>query len=100
MVKAHPQRTRTAYGPAAFIAALANILAIEVAVWIFLPWFLLAIYVLPLLLIDLALAAILKRRRGTTGQVGRGMLIGLLSAPAALLLFLPGLMLVQALDVV
>lgn len=100
MVKAHPQRTQTAYGPAGFIAALANILVIEVAVWIFLPWFLLAIYVLPFLLVDLALAATLRSRRGTAGQVGRGMMIGLLSAPAALLLFLPGLMLAQSLDMV
>ncbi|QZY47240.1 hypothetical protein K5L12_05760 [Mycolicibacterium austroafricanum] len=69
----------------------------ELAVWVFLPWSLLAIYVLPLLLIDLLQAAILKARSGTLGQIGRGTLIGLIAAPAALAVFLPGLWLAQAL---
>jgi len=94
------QPLRAHYGPVTFLAALANISIVEVAVWWFVPWFLLAVYVLPLLVIDLVVAAILKSRPGTLGQIGRGMLIGLISAPAALALFWPGFMLVQALGIV
>jgi hypothetical protein len=78
------------------LAALTNILVVEVAVWLFLPWFVLAVFVLPLLLIDLAMAAILRARPGTAGQIGRGMMIGLISAPMTLAVFLPGLLLAQA----
>lgn len=88
------------YGPVTYLAALGNILVVELAVWVFLPWFLVAIYVLPLLLIDLLVAVVLKSRPGTLGQVGRGMLIGLIAAPAAVGLFLPGLLLAQALGFV
>lgn len=84
------------YGPVTFLAALVNILVVEMAVWVFLPWYLLALYVLPLLMVDLLVAMILKSRPGTTGQIGRGMLIGLLSVPAGLAVFLPLLGLVQA----
>ncbi|MFS0899157.1 hypothetical protein [Mycolicibacterium litorale] len=84
------------YGPVTFLAALANILVVETAVWYFLPWFALAIVVLPFLLIDLAAAAILRSRPGVVGQIGQGMLIGLIAAPAALIVFLPGLLLAQA----
>ena len=34
------------------------------------------------------------------GQLGRGMLIGLIAAPLTLLIFLPGLLLVQELGLV
>ncbi|KUI34682.1 hypothetical protein AU195_09165 [Mycobacterium sp. IS-1496] len=78
------------------MAAVVNTLVVEFAVWIFLPWFVLAIYVLPLLLVDLVIALILRSRVGASGQIGQGMLIGLIAAPAALALFLPGLMLAQA----
>jgi hypothetical protein len=97
---AAPQRFTPPYGPAAFLAALVNILAVETAVWMFLPWFVLAVFVLPLLLIDLAVAAVLKARPGTAGQIGRGMLIGLISAPMTLAVFLPGLLLAEAVGLV
>ena len=98
--KAAAQPRKPDYGPVTFLAALGNIFVVELAVWVFLPWFLLAIYVVPLLLIDLVLAMVLKSRHGTMGQVGRGMLIGLIAAPAAVGLFLPGLLLAQALGFV
>jgi hypothetical protein len=94
------QPLTSSYGPVTFLAALVNILVVETAVWYFLPWFALAVFVLPLLLIDLALAAVLRSRPGVAGQVGRGMLIGLVAAPVALAVFLPGLMLVQAMGLV
>lgn len=84
------------YGPAAFVAALVNILIVEFALWMTMPWFALAIFVIPLLLVDFVVAAVLKSRKGTSGQVGRGMLIGLLAAPAALVVFLPGFLLAQS----
>ncbi|BBZ06287.1 hypothetical protein MDOR_04760 [Mycolicibacterium doricum] len=92
-----PQPLASSYGPVTFVAALVNILFVETAaVWYFLPWFALAIFVLPFVLIDLAIAAVLRSRPGVAGQVGRGMLIGLVAAPVALAVFLPGFLLVQA----
>jgi hypothetical protein len=41
------------------------------------------------LLVDLAVSALLSRRGGTLGQLGRGMLIGWLAAPLTLAIFLP-----------
>jgi hypothetical protein len=88
------------YGPITFVAALANTLLVGLATWYFLPWFALAVFVLPILLVDLALGAILATRAGAMGHVGRGMLIGLITAPMTLLVFLPGLLLVQELGVI
>ncbi|MBB2989677.1 hypothetical protein FHR72_001140 [Mycolicibacterium iranicum] len=92
--------TESRYGPASFGAALANIVLIEFTMWVFTPWWLLAVYMLPLLLVNLVLAVLLERRGGIPGQIGRGMLIGLLSVPAALVLFLPGFMLALGLNLV
>jgi hypothetical protein len=83
------------YGRITFFAALGNSLFVSLATWYFLPWFALAVFVLPILLVDLALGAALATRSGTMGHVGRGMLIGLITAPMTLLVFLPGLLLVQ-----
>jgi hypothetical protein len=94
------QQVARSCGPATFLAALANILVVEVAVWVILPWLVLAVFVLPLLLIDLAIATVLRARPSTAGQIGRGMMIGLISAPMALAVFLPGLLLAQAMGFV
>ena len=83
-------------GAVTFLAALANILLVNMAFWVVLPWYLLALYLLPLLLVDLLVAAVLKSRPGTVGQIGRGMLIGLLTVPGGLAVFLPLLGLMQA----
>jgi len=88
------------YGPVSFIAALGNTLLVSLATWYFLPWFALAVFVLPILLVDLVAGAVLATRSGVMGQVGRGMLIGLIAAPLTLLVFLPGLLLVQELGLV
>lgn len=98
----HPaaQPLTSRYGPVTFISAVANIVVVEVAVWTFLPWFVLVIFVLPLLLVDLAIAVVLRARPGVAGQVGRGMLIGTIAAPATLAVLLPGLLIAQAMDLV
>jgi hypothetical protein len=88
------------YGPITFVAALGNSLLVGLGTWYFLPWFALAVFVLPVLLVELALGVFLATRSGTMGQLGRGMLVGLITAPMTLLVFLPGLLLVQELGLV
>lgn len=90
------QPFRRGDGPVTFLAALANILLVNMAFWVVLPWYLLTLYLLPLLLVDLLVAAVLRSRPGTFGQIGRGMLVGLLTVPAGLAVFLPLLGLMQA----
>ncbi|MGE4024079.1 hypothetical protein [Mycolicibacterium sp.] len=87
---------QTDYSPATFIASLVNILVVMLAVWVFLPWLALLVVVLPLLLVDLALAVVLRSRQGRLGQVGQGMLIGLIAAPVAVVVFVLGLVIGQA----
>ncbi|WP_157897532.1 hypothetical protein [Mycolicibacterium rutilum] len=78
------------------MAALFNVLVIELAVWATLPYLLLAIYVVPLIVVDLIVAIVLEARKGASGQVGRGMLIGLLCVPAGLIVLVPGFLAAQA----
>ena len=94
------QSSNERYGPATFVAAVVNTLVVSFATWYFIPWFALAVIAVPVLLLDLAVGAILRTRPGTTGRVGRGMLIGMIACPLTLLLFVPGLLLVQALNLV
>lgn len=77
------------YTAAAFAATMGNILVVEFVTWIFFPWMPLLLVVLPLLLVDLAVSAVLASRPGTLGAVGRGMLIGWLAAPVSLVVFIP-----------
>ncbi|MCV7208844.1 hypothetical protein [Mycolicibacterium canariasense] len=77
------------YGPASFVAALANILLVNLCIWLFvLGMFGGYQYYLPLLTLDLVISYVLTLRRGTYAQVGRGMLIGWLSAPLSLVIFI------------
>ena len=52
----------------------------ETAVFM-LAWYMLPFILLPVLIVDALLAYSLTRGRGTVAQVGRGMLIGCISAP-------------------
>ena len=88
------------YGPWGFAAASLNILVIEFATWVLLPWVFLAIILIPLVLADLAISAVLKSRPGKVGEVGRGMMIGCIAAPAAAVFFIPLYFLVQAADLI
>jgi len=74
------------YGAAGFAAATANTFLGHLAAWVSFPYFLLYLLFVPFILIDLVAAAILVTRPGTMAQVGRGMLIGLLSVPLSPLL--------------
>lgn len=76
-------------GPVGFAAAMVNILVIELAMWAVLPWFYIAVFVIPLLLLDVAISVFLRGRPGTLGEIGRGMLIGCIAGPAALAFFIP-----------
>jgi len=84
------------YGPLGFAAALVNILVVEFVTWVLLPWFYLAVFVVPVLLLDVALSAFLATRHGKIREIGRGMLIGCIAGPAALIFFIPLYLLVQA----
>jgi hypothetical protein len=86
------------YGPVSFMATLATILTLEFIEWITVPYVLLAIfYVLPVLLvIDLMIYAILAKRHGTLGQIGRGILVGSLAVPVSVVVFTVGFIVAHA----
>jgi hypothetical protein len=79
-----------------FGAALVNIFVIEFVTWVLLPWFYLALFLVPVLLLDIGLSAFLATRRGKVREIGRGMLIGCLAGPVALVFFIPLYLLVDA----
>jgi hypothetical protein len=84
------------YGPLGFGAVLVNILVIEFITWVLLPWFYLVLFVVPVLLLDVGISAFLATRSGKVREIGRGMLIGCIAGPAALVFFIPLYLLVQA----
>jgi hypothetical protein len=84
------------YGPFGFVATLANILFVEFVTWLLLPWFYLAVFLIPVLLLDLGLSALLVTRHGRVREIGRGLMIGCISGPATLVVFIPLYFLVQA----
>jgi hypothetical protein len=77
------------YGAMGFMAVLANTLAMDFAVWVVMPDPLLELFIVPILLIDLIIAVVASRYPGNVGQVGRGLLIGCLSGPLSLIIFIP-----------
>ena len=77
------------YGPVGFGAALANVAVIEFVTWMLLPWLYLAIFLIPVLLLDLAVSALLATRHGKLREIGRGMMIGCIAGPTALIFFIP-----------
>lgn len=85
------------YGRASFTAAVVNILALEFLTWVFmLAWYMLPVTVLPAVIIDALIAYGLTRGHGTVAQVGRGMLIGCISAPLTILIFIPAWIIAKA----
>lgn len=77
------------YGPVSFLVALVHILVVDLIAWIFFPLFILLIVALPILVVYLVVAAFIVKRPGNIGQVGRGMLIGSLSGPLSLAIYVP-----------
>ncbi len=77
------QRSPQRYGAAGFLAATLNVLLGNLAAWFAFPYFLLYLLFVPVIVVDLVVAAVLVRRPGLGGQIGRGMLVGLISVPLA-----------------
>ena len=90
MPSGYSEHHAVSYGPIGFAAALTDILALEFLTWSFLPyWFMLPVSVLPAVIVNAVIAYGLTRGRGAVAQVGRGMLIGGITAPITLLVFIP-----------
>ncbi|MGV9800505.1 hypothetical protein ACWDTP_20905 [Mycobacterium sp. NPDC003449] len=76
------------YGPAGFVAALVHIFILNFATLVIAAVaFPVLFYFAPILLGDLLVSVVLMTRPAKLGQIGRGMLIGWLSAPVSLILF-------------
>lgn len=88
--------TNGRYGPVSFLVTLAHILVIDFATWLFMPWLILVLLAVPVLLVYVGLGAVVARAGGTTGQIGRGMFWGSLSAPLSVLIFVPIWLIAQA----
>lgn len=73
------------YGPVTFVVAALHVFIVEFATWIFMPYS--VVFVLPVVLIYMAISALVMLAPGTVGQIGRGMLIGSLSGPLSMLIF-------------
>ena len=71
------------YGAPGFLAATLNVLLGNLAAWFAFPYFLLYLLFAPVIVVDLVVAAVLVRQPRVLGQIGRGMLIGLISVPLA-----------------
>ncbi len=87
------------YGPVSFVSALVSVLVAEFAAWIAALSYLMPLfyYVLPaLLVVDMIAYAVLAKRPGTWGQVGRGILIGSISVPVSLIVFTAVYLVAQA----
>lgn len=84
------------YGPLSFLVALVHILVIDFATWLFMPWLILILLAAPVLLAYAGIGAFVARASGKTGQVGRGMLWGCVSAPLSVLIFVPVWLIAQA----
>ncbi|OBI37809.1 hypothetical protein [Mycobacterium colombiense] len=77
--------SQSRYGPVAFGVAVLHVFIVEFTTWLFMPYSI--VFVLPVVLIYMAIAALVMQASGTMGQIGRGMLIGSLSGPLSLLIF-------------
>lgn len=86
--------SKSPYGPVTFLVAVFHLLIVEFATWLFMPYSI--VFVLPLVLIYMAIAALVMRVPGTIGQIGRGTLIGSLSGPLSLIIFIPAFIIAGA----
>jgi hypothetical protein len=86
----------TRYGRASLLAAIVTIVFFETVTWFLVPaFYALLVFVLPLMLVVVAVGAICVACGGVTAQVGRGMMIGSVTAPLSLLLFGGGYLLAE-----
>jgi hypothetical protein len=77
--------SKSRYGPVSFGVAVLHVLVVEFTTWLFMPYSI--VFVLPVVLIYMAIAALVMQAPGTMGQIGRGTLFGSLSGPLSLLVF-------------
>lgn len=76
------------YGPAGFVAALLHIFVVNFVSLVLVVFaFPVLLYFAPILFGDLLVSVVLTTRPAKLGQIGRGMLIGWLSAPVSVVLF-------------
>jgi hypothetical protein len=85
------------YGPLTFAVAIVHVFVVDLTTWLFvLPMWPFVFIVLPITLAYVAISALIARAPGRWGQVGRGMMIGSLSGPLSLLIFIPAFIIAQA----
>jgi hypothetical protein len=98
MPSTYSDKVAGTYGPTGFVAAFLNIFVLEVFTWFFmvLAWYLLPVVVLPAVIINALVAYGLTKVRGTTAQIGRGMLIGCACSPLTVAIFATGYIVAQA----
>lgn len=76
------------YGPHGFLAALATIAIVETATWVWLPFWILQLYVFGIATVVVVPTGFFMSQTGgvKTAQIGRGMLIGYLATPLTIAL--------------
>lgn len=78
------------YGPLTFAVALLHVFVVDFVTWLFvLPMWPFVFIVVPVTLVYLGISALIARGSGRWGQIGQGMMIGSLSGPLSLLIFIP-----------
>ncbi|PBA33163.1 hypothetical protein CKJ65_00430 [Mycobacterium intracellulare] len=76
---------------------MVHVFAVDLATWLFvLPMWPFVFIVLPITLAYIGISALVARAPGRWGQVGRGMMIGSLSGPLSLLVFIPAFIIAGA----
>lgn len=85
------------YGALTFAVAIAHVFVVDFVTWLFvLPMWPLVIVVLPVTLAYIGVSALIARTSGRCGQIGRGMMIGSLSGPLSLVIFIPAFVIAAA----
>ncbi|MGD1255994.1 hypothetical protein ACKUT9_17290 [Mycobacterium seoulense] len=85
------------YGPLSFAVAIAHVFVVDLVTWLFvLPLWPLVFVVLPVTLAYVGVSALIARASGRCGQIGRGMMVGSLSGPLSLLIFIPAFVIAHA----
>nr|WP_236723475.1 hypothetical protein [Mycobacterium avium] len=85
------------YGPLTFAIAIVHVFVVALITWIIVvPMWPFVVFVLPITLAYIAVGAIIARAPGRWGQVGRGMMIGSLSGPISILIFIPAFIVAHA----
>ncbi len=85
------------YGPLTFAVAIVHVFVVDLVTWLFvLPMWPIVFIVLPVTLAYVGISALIARASGRCGQIGRGMMVGSLSGPLSLLVFIPAFIIAGA----